>query len=129
MHYQILKKKLKFRYQKRCDELELMCRSYGDQFEILVKDKRDISSYLKKELELRNEQIFDLNDRLIGLQQAKNNEKDLLEKKLEDCKGKSRLEIEKLENENLLLSNLIFSYKKKLNNFYFRNTFNWFRRI
>jgi hypothetical protein len=89
-----------------------MCRSYGDQFEILVKDKRDISFYLKKELELRNEQIFDLNDRLIGLQQAKNNEKDLLEKKFEDCKGKSRLEIEKLENENLLLSNLIFSYKK-----------------
>jgi hypothetical protein len=81
-----------------------MCRSYGDQFEILLKDKRDISSYLKKQLELRNEQVFDLNDRLIGLQQAKNNEKDLLEKQYQDYKDKSQLEIEKLENENMLLS-------------------------
>ncbi len=81
-----------------------MCRSYGDQFEILLKDKRDISLYLKKQLDLRNEQVFDLNDRLIGLQQAKTNEKDLLEKKFQDCKDKSQLEIEKLENENMLLS-------------------------
>jgi hypothetical protein len=88
-----------------------MCRSYGDQFEILLKDKGDISSYLKKQLELRNEQVFDLNDRLIGLQQAKDNEKNLLEKKFEDCKEKSRLEIEKLENENLLLSNFILISK------------------
>jgi hypothetical protein len=97
-----------FRYQKRCDELELMCRSYGDQFEILLKDKRDISSYLKKQLELRNEQVFDLNDRLTGLQQAKNNEKDLFEKKLQDCKTQFQIEIEKLENENLLLSSFYF---------------------
>jgi hypothetical protein len=81
-----------------------MCRSYGDRFEILLKDKRDISSYLKKQWELRNEQVFDLNDRLIGLQQAKNNEKDLLEKKFLDFKEKSQAEIEKLENENMLLS-------------------------
>ena len=86
-----------------------MCRSYGDQFEILLKDKRDISSYLKKQLELRNEQVFDLNDRLIGLQQAKNNEKDLLEKKFLDYKEKSQAEIEKLENENMLLSRKIQS--------------------
>ncbi len=81
-----------------------MCRSYGDQFEMLLKDKHDISSYLKKQLELRNEQVSDLNDRLIGLQQAKNNEKDLLEKNYQDYKDKSQLEIEKLENENMLLS-------------------------
>jgi hypothetical protein len=81
-----------------------MCRSYGDQFEVLLKDKRDISSYLKKQLELRNEQVFDLNDRLIGLQQAKTYEKDLFEKTFQDFKQKSQSEIEKLENENLLLS-------------------------
>ncbi|CAF4471191.1 unnamed protein product, partial [Rotaria sp. Silwood2] len=80
-----------------------MCRSYGDQFETLLKDKRDISSYLKKQLELRNEQVFDLNDRLIGLQQAKDYEKDLYEKNLQNFKEKHRLEIEKLENENMLL--------------------------
>ncbi|CAF3382487.1 unnamed protein product [Rotaria sp. Silwood2] len=89
-----------------------MCRSYGDQFETLLKDKRDISSYLKKQLELRNEQVFDLNDRLIGLQQAKDYEKDLYEKNLQNFKEKHRLEIEKLENENMLLSNLIFCLTK-----------------
>jgi hypothetical protein len=81
-----------------------MCRSYGDQFETLLKDKRDISSYLKKQLELRNEQVFDLNDRLIGLQKTKNYEKDLFLKTLQDFKQKSQSEIEKLENDNLLLS-------------------------
>lgn len=82
-----------------------MCRSYGDQFEILVKDKRDISSYLKKQLDLRNEQVFDLNDRLIGLQKVKEKEKEFLEKKFQDLKDKSQLEIERLENDNMLLSN------------------------
>jgi len=81
-----------------------MARSYGDQFEILVKDKHDISTYLKKQLELRNEQMFDLNDRLIGLQQAKQNEKDSYEKKLQTEKENRQSETEKLENENMLLS-------------------------
>jgi len=84
-----------------------MCRSYGDQFEVLLKDKRDISSYLKKQLELRNDQVLDLNDRLNGLQQAKEYEKELCEKTFQDLKEKSEREIEKLENENVLLSNLI----------------------
>jgi len=83
-----------------------MARSYGDQFEILVKDKHDISTYLKKQLELRNEQMFDLNDRLIGLQQAKQNEKDSYEKKLQTEKENRQSETEKLENENMLLSHL-----------------------
>lgn len=82
-----------------------MCRSYGDQFEILVKDKRDISSYLKKQLDLRNEQAFDLNDRLIGLQKVKEKEKEFLEKKFQDFKDQSQAEIERLENDNMLLSN------------------------
>jgi hypothetical protein len=84
-----------------------MCRSYGDQFEVLVKDKRDISSYLKKQVEFRNDQVLDLNDRLNGLQQAKEYEKELCEKTFQDLKEKSQREIEKLENENVLLSNLI----------------------
>jgi len=84
-----------------------MCRSYGDQFEVLVKDKRDISSYLKKQVEFRNDQVLDLNDRLNGLQKAKEYEKELCEKTFLDFKEKSQREIEKLENENVLLSNLI----------------------
>ena len=82
-----------------------MCRSYGDQFETLLKDKRDLASYLKTQLELRNEQVFDLNDRLLHLQQAIDTQKSVLEQALHDLKEKSRLTIEQLENENLLLSN------------------------
>lgn len=88
-----------------------MCRSYGDQFNGLLTDKYDILSYLKKQLELRNEQVFDLNDRLIGLQQAKDNEKDLYEKELHNLKQQHQLEIQKLENENMMLSNIIMYNK------------------
>lgn len=97
-----------------------MCRSYGDQFEILLKDKRDISSYLKKQLDLRNEQVFELNDRLIGLQKVKENERDFFEKKFDDFKIKSQSDIEKLENENMLLSNRsAFLPRKTSDEFFF----------
>ncbi|CAF1179097.1 unnamed protein product [Adineta ricciae] len=89
-----------------------MCRSYGDQFEILLKDKRDISSYLKKQLELRNGQVFDLNDRLVGLQKAKDQEKELYEKNFQDLKEKSQKEIDKLENENFLLKTRLISVEE-----------------
>ena len=83
-----------------------MCRSYGNQFDNLVKDKDDISSYLKKQYELRNEQVLDLNDRLLGLQKAKDQQKESLEKSLRECQENARMEIERLENENFLLSNV-----------------------
>ena len=81
-----------------------MCRSYGEQFEILIKDKDDIHSYFKKQLDSKVAQVSELNDRLIGLQQIKNGEKEVLEMEFVNYKAKSRSEIEKLENENILLS-------------------------
>jgi hypothetical protein len=80
-----------------------MCRSYGDQFDSLLKDKDDIAIYLKKQLELRNSQVFDVNDRLVGLQQAKDRQKELLDESLDHCREKARLDIETLEHENLSL--------------------------
>lgn len=84
-----------------------MCRSYGDQFESLAKDKQDIASYLKKQLDLRHDQVLDLNDRLLGLQQAKDQQKETLEKSVRECQEKARIEIERLESENFLLSNAL----------------------
>jgi hypothetical protein len=72
-----------------------MCRACGDEFESLLTDKTNIVSYLKKQLEVRNEQVFDLLDRLIGLQQAKDQEKDLLDKSLENSKDECRSETER----------------------------------
>lgn len=112
-----------FRYQKRCDELELMCRSYGNQFDTLVKDKDDISSYLKKQFDLRNEQVLDLNDRLLGLQKAKDQQKEFLEKSLRECQDNSRIEIERLENDNFLLSKRKIPVTKKKDGSFFLSTF------
>ena len=53
-----------------------MCRACGDQFESFLTDKTNNVPYLKKQLDLRNEQVFDLLDRLIGLQQTKDQQKD-----------------------------------------------------
>ena len=62
------------------------CRAYGARFENWLTDKTNIVSYLKKQLEVRNEQVFDL-----------------LEKSLENSKDECRSETERLENENLFL--------------------------
>jgi len=49
--------------------------------------------HLNKQLELRNEQLLDLNDRLDDLQQAKEYEKELCEKSLRDIIERSWLEL------------------------------------
>ena len=67
------------RYQKKCDELELKNDDYKSQYEQQTTDKKEIVSFLKKQLEQRADEIADLQDRLIGLQQAKDAEKDQFE--------------------------------------------------
>ena len=80
-----------------------MCRVYVDQFEFLLTNKTSIASYLEKQLEVHNEQVFDLKDRLLGLQQAKDQQKNILDKSLENSKDKCRSETERWEKENLFL--------------------------
>lgn len=89
-----------------------MCHSYGEQFEVLAKDKEEISNYLMKQIESKQNQLVELNDRFLGLQKTNEREKRILEKNLVELKEKSQLEIETLEKENLFLSERSFAARK-----------------
>lgn len=73
-------------------------------------DKRDIVSNLKKELEKKTDEIFDLNDRLVGLQQAKDAEKEAFDKQLADLRTEFQETKDMLTNQNNSLRNFIYPY-------------------
>ena len=80
-----LEDKLK-RYQKKCDELEILNKKYETIYENSIVEKRDIVNNLKKEVDRKVDEVADLSDRLIGLQQAKDAEKEAFDKQLTDAK-------------------------------------------
>lgn len=102
--YQIkdLEEKL-VRYQKKCDEMEVMCKKYEVQYESSNLEKRDIVANLKKECDKKADEILDLNDRLIGLQQSKEAEKELSEKQLVDLRTEAQDQKDVLTNQNNIL--------------------------
>jgi hypothetical protein len=55
---------------------------------------------LKKELERKTDEILDLNDRLVGLQQAKDAEKEAFEKQLTDLRTEFQETKDVLTNQN-----------------------------
>ena len=71
-------------------------------------DKRDIVSNLKKELEKKTDEILDLNDRLVGLQQAKDAEKEAFDKQLTDLRTEFQETKDNLTNQNNSLCNYYF---------------------
>jgi hypothetical protein len=96
------------RYQRRCDELDILNKKYETLYETTNVDKRDIIANLKKELEKKTDEILDLNDRLIGLQQAKDAEKDAFEKQLSDLRTEFQETKDLLTNQNNSLCKFIF---------------------
>jgi predicted nucleic acid-binding Zn-ribbon protein len=56
--------------------------------------------YAKKQVELKEEEIADLKDRLVGLGQAKELEKEMLQKQLNDLKNEIHDLRERYEAEN-----------------------------
>jgi hypothetical protein len=93
------------RYQRKSDELEILSKKYEQQYETTNADKKDIVSNLKKELEKKTDEILDLNDRLVGLQQAKDAEKDAFEKQLADLRTEFQEAKDVLTNQNNSLCN------------------------
>jgi hypothetical protein len=55
---------------------------------------------LKKELERKTDEVLDLNDRLVGLQQAKDAEKEAFEKQLSDLRTEFQETKDVLTNQN-----------------------------
>lgn len=88
------------RYQRKCDELEILCKKYENLYETSNTDKRDIVSNLKKELEKKTDEILDLSDRLVGLQQAKDAEKEAFDKQLTDLRTEFQETKDMLTNQN-----------------------------
>lgn len=93
-------------YQKKCDEMEVMCKKYEVQYESSNLEKRDIVANLKKECDKKADEILDLNDRLIGLQQSKEAEKELSEKQLADLRTEAQDQKDALTNQNNILCKL-----------------------
>ena len=69
-------------------------------------DKKEIVAFLKKQLEQRQDEIADLNDRLVGLQQAKDTEKDAYESQLAQLRNEFQETKDQLTSENMILSEL-----------------------
>ena len=80
--------------------MEVMCKKYEVQYESSNLEKRDIVANLKKESDKKSDEILDLNDRLIGLQQSKEAEKELSEKQLADLRAESQEQKDSLTNQN-----------------------------
>ena len=80
--------------------MEILCKKFEAQYESTNTDKKDIVSNLKKELDKKLDEILDLNDRLVGLQQAKEAEKDSYEKQLTDLRTEFQETKDVLINQN-----------------------------
>ncbi|XP_071946861.1 cilia- and flagella-associated protein 157-like [Antedon mediterranea] len=100
------------RYQKKCDELEVASSQFLTEYDQMSTDKKEIVSFLKKQLEHRQDEIADLNDRLVGLQQAKDQEKDGYEQQLTQLRTEFQETKDQLTSENMILSGKLASLEE-----------------
>ncbi|XP_064648997.1 cilia- and flagella-associated protein 157-like [Lineus longissimus] len=100
------------RYQRKCDELELANGKFKNQYDQMGSDKKEIVSFLKKSLEQRGDEIADLNDRLIGLQQAKDAEKETYESQLQQLRTEFQETKDQLTSENMILGGKLASLEE-----------------
>ncbi len=100
------------RYQKKCDELELRNTEFKNNSDQQSMDKKEIVSFLKKQLEQRADEIADLQERLIGLQQAKDTEKDHYEVQLATLRTEMQEIKDQLTSENMVLGGKLASLEE-----------------
>ncbi|CAF1098015.1 unnamed protein product [Rotaria sordida] len=105
MQIQLLEKQFE-KYQQRCNELKGRQQVELDQVKTLEQDF-EMLKYAKKQVEIKEEEIADLKDRLVGLGQAKEHEKDMLQKQLNDLKNEIHDLRERYEAENSELRNQV----------------------
>lgn len=100
------------RYQQKCDELEISNKEVDSKFEQQATDKKEIISFLKKQLEQRADEIADLQERLIGLQHAKDTEKDKYELQLTTLRTEMQEMKDQLTSENMVLGGKLASLEE-----------------
>ncbi|KAL5021759.1 hypothetical protein ScPMuIL_000914 [Solemya velum] len=100
------------RYQKKCDELEVSNGQFHDKFDQMASDKKEIVAFWKRQVEQKSDEIADLNDRLIGLQQAKDAEKESYETQLGQMSTEFRDRTDHLQSENMILGGKLASLEE-----------------
>uniref|UniRef100_UPI00398EC882 cilia- and flagella-associated protein 157 n=1 Tax=Pristiophorus japonicus TaxID=55135 RepID=UPI00398EC882 len=92
------------RYQRRLDELEVAKLDSAEKHEQFGKDLHDVIAYLKKGLNQRIDEIADLNEKLIGLMEAKETEKDTYETQLTKLRQEFQETKDQLIADNMALA-------------------------
>ncbi|CDQ64616.1 unnamed protein product [Oncorhynchus mykiss] len=92
------------KYQHKCDELEVQQKDFSSQYFTVEKEKKDIVLYLKRSLAQKEDELTDLLERLVGLQQAKEAEKDSFELQLSQLRQEFQENKDKLTSENMVLA-------------------------
>jgi DNA repair exonuclease SbcCD ATPase subunit len=100
------------RYQKKCDELEVKNAEFRQQFDQMEENKRDIVAFIKKKLDEKVDEISDLNDRLVGLQQSKDQDREVFEQQLQQLRTEYRETKDQLTSENMMLSGKLASLEE-----------------
>lgn len=100
------------RYQKRCDELEIANGKFVEKFEQLDTDKREIIELLKRQEKQKTDEIVDLTDRLHGLHQTKQMEKEQYETQIHNLRNELDQVREQLTSENMILNGKLASLEE-----------------
>jgi len=100
------------RYQEKCDKLEIRNKEVESNFEQQASDKKEIVNFLKKQLKERSDEIADLQEKQIGLQQAKDIEKDKYELELTTIKAQMQEVKDQLQSENMVLGGKLASLEE-----------------
>ncbi|XP_036401231.1 cilia- and flagella-associated protein 157 [Megalops cyprinoides] len=93
-----------FRYQKKCDELVVQQRDFSFKYSSLEKEKKDIVHFLKRSLTQKEDELSDLSEHLLVLKQAKEAEKESLEKQVAQLRHEFQEQKDQLTSENMVLA-------------------------
>lgn len=97
------------RYRTKCDELQVKYDDLSKFHSQAIKDREDVIALLKKDLENENDRIQDLEERVIGVKQAKEAEKDKYEVQLTTARSDFQEMRDMLTAENMALKGRLTS--------------------
>jgi len=100
------------RYQEKCDRLELLNKEVQENFDQQAADKKEIVSFLKKQLEMKSDDIVDLQDQVNSLEEARNNEKDKCDLEVAQLKTQMIQTKDQLTSENMVLGGKLASLEE-----------------
>ncbi|XP_066569209.1 cilia- and flagella-associated protein 157 isoform X2 [Amia ocellicauda] len=100
------------RYQHKCDELEVREKEFSSKLKDLDKDRKDIVSFLKRTLAQTTDKLANVKDQLLGVEQAKEMEKDSYETQLAQLRHEFQGTKDQLVSENMVLAGKLASLEE-----------------